>query len=76
FQNYALFPHMTIAQNVAYPLSVRKMDRATREAKVKQALDMVQMGKFGDRYPTQLSGGQQQRVALARTLVFDPQLVL
>ncbi|MBP0598653.1 ABC transporter ATP-binding protein [Herbaspirillum sp. LeCh32-8] len=76
FQNYALFPHMTIAQNVAYPLSVRKMDRAAREAKVKQALDMVQMGKFGDRYPTQLSGGQQQRVALARTLVFDPQLVL
>ncbi|TWC66486.1 ABC transporter ATP-binding protein [Herbaspirillum sp. SJZ099] len=76
FQNYALFPHMTIAQNVAYPLSVRKMKRAEREAKVKQALDMVQMGKFGDRYPTQLSGGQQQRVALARTLVFDPQLVL
>ncbi|MFL9922867.1 ABC transporter ATP-binding protein [Herbaspirillum lusitanum] len=76
FQNYALFPHMTIAQNVAYPLSVRKMDSATRAAKVKQALEMVQMGKFGDRYPTQLSGGQQQRVALARTLVFDPQLVL
>lgn len=76
FQNYALFPHMTIAQNVAYPLSVRKMDSSTRTAKVKQALDMVQMGKFGDRYPTQLSGGQQQRVALARTLVFDPQLVL
>ncbi|MBO9537408.1 MAG: ABC transporter ATP-binding protein [Herbaspirillum sp.] len=76
FQNYALFPHMTIAQNVAYPLSVRKMKRAEREAKVRQALDMVQMGKFGDRYPTQLSGGQQQRVALARTLVFDPQLVL
>ena len=76
FQNYALFPHMTIAQNVAYPLSVRKMDSVTRAAKVKQALDMVQMGKFGDRYPTQLSGGQQQRVALARTLVFDPQLVL
>ena len=76
FQNYALFPHMTIAQNVAYPLSVRKMDRATRAAKVKQALDMVQMGKFGERYPTQLSGGQQQRVALARTLVFYPQLVL
>jgi len=76
FQNYALFPHMTIAQNVAYPLSVRKMDSSARAVKVKQALDMVQMGKFGDRYPTQLSGGQQQRVALARTLVFDPQLVL
>jgi putative spermidine/putrescine transport system ATP-binding protein len=52
------------------------MDSSTRAAKVKQALDMVQMGKFGERYPTQLSGGQQQRVALARTLVFDPQLVL
>ena len=76
FQNYALFPHMTIAQNVAYPLSVRKMDRATREAKVKQALDMVQMGKFGDRYPTQLSGGQQQRVALARAIVSKPKVLL
>ena len=76
FQNYALFPHMTVAQNVAYPLSVRKLDSVTRAAKVKQALEMVQMGKFGDRYPAQLSGGQQQRIALARTLVFDPKLVL
>eukprot|EP01042_Synura_sphagnicola_P031160 gene31160-biopygen29846 len=76
FQNYALFPHMTIAQNVAYPLSVRKMDSSTRAAKVKQALDMVQMGKFGERYPTQLSGGQQQRVALARALAPSPSLLL
>ena len=76
FQNYALFPHMTVAQNVAYPLSVRGIDSITRAAKVKQALDMVQMGKFADRYPAQLSGGQQQRIALARALVFEPKLVL
>lgn len=76
FQNYALFPHMTVAQNVAYPLNVRKLDSSTRETKVKQALDMVQMGKFADRYPAQLSGGQQQRIALARALVFEPKLVL
>ncbi len=76
FQNYALFPHMTVADNIAYPLTVRKLAKAELEQKVKRALDMVQMGKMGDRYPSQLSGGQQQRVALARALVFDPQLVL
>ena len=76
FQNYALFPHMTLAENIAYPLTVRKLPKAEREAKVLQALDMVQLGKMGARYPGQLSGGQQQRVALARALVFDPQLVL
>ena len=76
FQNYALFPHMTVGQNVAYPLQVRGMDTTTRTDKVKTALDMVQMGKFADRYPAQLSGGQQQRIALARALVFDPKLVL
>ena len=76
FQNYALFPHMSVAQNIAYPLSVRKVDSVTRAARVKQALDMVQMGKFADRYPAQLSGGQQQRIALARALVFEPKLVL
>lgn len=76
FQNYALFPHMTVGQNVAYPLQVRKVDAATRVDKVKRALDMVQMGQFADRYPAQLSGGQQQRIALARALVFDPKLVL
>jgi putative spermidine/putrescine transport system ATP-binding protein len=76
FQNYALFPHMTVADNIAYPLTVRKLPAAEREAKVKRALDMVQMGPMGGRYPSQLSGGQQQRVALARALVFDPQLVL
>jgi putative spermidine/putrescine transport system ATP-binding protein len=76
FQNYALFPHMTVADNVAYPLTVRKLGKSDRETKVKRALDMVQMGGMGDRFPGQLSGGQQQRVALARALVFNPQLVL
>ncbi|MDB5778759.1 MAG: spermidine/putrescine transporter ATPase subunit, partial [Polaromonas sp.] len=76
FQNYALFPHMTLAENIAYPLTVRKLPKAEREAKVLKALDMVQLGRMGSRYPGQLSGGQQQRVALARALVFDPQLVL
>jgi putative spermidine/putrescine transport system ATP-binding protein len=76
FQNYALFPHMTVAQNVAYPLSVRGLSGAERSEKVQRALDMVQMAKLGPRYPAQLSGGQQQRVALARALVFEPQLVL
>ena len=76
FQNYALFPHMSVADNVAYPLTVRKVGKSDREAKVKRALGMVQMGGMGERYPGQLSGGQQQRVALARALVFDPQLVL
>ncbi len=76
FQNYALFPHMTVGQNVAYPLSVRGVDSGKRAERVKQALDMVQMAKFSDRYPAQLSGGQQQRIALARALVFEPKLVL
>lgn len=76
FQNYALFPHMTVAENLSFPLEVRKMGKSDREAKVKRALDMVQMGDFGGRRPAQLSGGQQQRVALARALVFEPELVL
>ncbi|NBB83839.1 MAG: polyamine ABC transporter ATP-binding protein [Alphaproteobacteria bacterium] len=76
FQNYALFPHMTVAENLAFPLQVRKIDKATTEQKVRRALDMVQLGDFGNRRPAQLSGGQQQRVAVARALVFDPDLVL
>jgi putative spermidine/putrescine transport system ATP-binding protein len=76
FQNYALFPHMTVAENLAFPLEVRKIGKSDREQKVKRALDMVQMGDFGGRRPAQLSGGQQQRIALARALVFEPELVL
>ncbi|MEM8788739.1 MAG: ABC transporter ATP-binding protein [Pseudomonadota bacterium] len=76
FQNYALFPHMTVAENLAFPLEVRKIGRAEREEKIARALDMVQMGDFGGRRPAQLSGGQQQRIALARALVFEPELVL
>ncbi|MCE8507071.1 ABC transporter ATP-binding protein [Ruegeria pomeroyi] len=76
FQNYALFPHMTIAENLSFPLEVRNIGKSDREAKIKRALDMVEMGAFGGRRPAQLSGGQQQRVALARALVFEPELVL
>lgn len=74
FQNYALFPHMSVAENLAFPLEVRKIDKSTRELKVKRALEMVQMGDFGSRRPAQLSGGQQQRIALARALVLNPSL--
>ncbi|WP_044343666.1 ABC transporter ATP-binding protein [Pseudomonas meliae] len=76
FQNYALFPHMTVAENLAFPLSVRGMSKTDVGEKVKKALGMVQLDTFAHRYPAQLSGGQQQRVALARALVFEPQLVL
>jgi putative spermidine/putrescine transport system ATP-binding protein len=76
FQNYALFPHMSVSENLAFPLNVRKMGKADVEARVKRALDMVELGAFGDRMPAQLSGGQQQRVAVARALVFEPDLVL
>jgi len=76
FQNYALFPHMTIAENLSFPLEVRKMAKSEREEKVKKTLDMVQLGDFANRRPGQLSGGQQQRVAVARALVFDPEVVL
>ena len=76
FQNYALFPHMTVGENLSFPLEVRGMGRAERESRIMRALDMVQMGKFRNRRPAQLSGGQQQRIALARALVFDPKLVL
>jgi putative spermidine/putrescine transport system ATP-binding protein len=76
FQGYALFPHMSVAENVAFPLRVRSLGVAEREAKVRAALDLVQLAGFADRRPAQLSGGQQQRVALARALVFDPALLL
>ena len=76
FQNYALFPHMTIAENLAFPLQVRKKSKAEIEERVKKALEMVELGALGGRRPAQLSGGQQQRVAVARALVFEPKLVL
>ena len=76
FQGYALFPHMTVAENVGFPLRVRGLPRADRDARVRAALDLVQLAQFTDRLPKQLSGGQQQRVALARALVFDPNLLL
>jgi putative spermidine/putrescine transport system ATP-binding protein len=76
FQNYALFPHMTVAENLAFPLEVRRISKSDIEAKIKRALDMVQLAGFIHRRPGQLSGGQQQRVALARALVFEPKLVL
>lgn len=76
FQNYALFPHKSVAENLAFPLRVRKMSKDEIARKVKRALNMVNMDKFANRMPGQLSGGQQQRVAVARALVFEPALVL
>ena len=76
FQNYALFPHMTVNENLAFPLQVRKMPKSEIEDRVKRVLDMVQLAEFGLRRPLQLSGGQQQRGAVARSLVFEPKLVL
>jgi putative spermidine/putrescine transport system ATP-binding protein len=76
FQNYALFPHMTAAQNVAFPLRMRGRPKAEIERRVAEALSLVKLGDLGARYPRQLSGGQQQRVALARAVVFEPRLLL
>ena len=76
FQNYALFPHLTIAENIAFPLSVRNTNKAEAQERVRAALRMIKMENLAHRRPGQLSGGQQQRVALARALVFNPQLVL
>lgn len=76
FQRYALFPHMSVADNIAFPLRMRALSRAERDERVARALDMVKLSGFGDRRPAQLSGGQQQRVALARAIVFEPQVVL
>jgi len=76
FQNYALFPHMTVSENLSFPLEVRKINKSEIKEKIEKALSMVELQDFGNRMPMQLSGGQQQRVALARALVFEPRLVL
>lgn len=76
FQDYALFPHMTAAENVAFPLQRRKTGREETARRVAEALDVVRLGQHGDRLPSQLSGGQQQRVALARAIVFRPRALL
>ncbi|MCE9890624.1 ABC transporter ATP-binding protein [Kluyvera intermedia] len=76
FQDYALWPHMTAAQNVAFPLRMRKVPRDERERRVNEALAMVGLADFGGRKPSGLSGGQQQRVALARAIVAEPRVLL
>ncbi len=76
FQSYALWPHMTVAKNVAFGLEERKVARAQIDKRVKQALDLVDLADFGERRPSQLSGGQQQRVALARTIIIEPRVLL
>ncbi|WP_395517678.1 ABC transporter ATP-binding protein [Pseudorhizobium flavum] len=76
FQSYALWPHKTVAENLAFPLILRKIGRAERDERIKDALGLVEMLPYADRYPFELSGGQQQRVALARALVYRPPLLL
>ncbi|WP_229809213.1 ABC transporter ATP-binding protein [Salinicola rhizosphaerae] len=76
FQNYALFPHLTVSENVAFPLRMRGEPRAQTLERVKEVLEMVGMGHLGDRFPDALSGGQQQRVALARCMIYRPSLIL
>ncbi|HEY4911609.1 MAG TPA: ATP-binding cassette domain-containing protein, partial [Methylomirabilota bacterium] len=76
FQSYAVWPHMTVAQNVAYGLSMRKVPREPARRRVMEALRMVRLDGMAERYPGELSGGQQQRVALARALVVEPQTLL
>lgn len=76
FQRYALFPHMTVAENVAFGLEMHKVPKAERDAKIRRVLDMVRMTELRDRYPRQLSGGQQQRVAIARALAIEPKVFL
>lgn len=76
FQSYALFPHMTVAENVGFPLRMRKVPKTQIDAEVRKNLELVELGSHGDRLPSQLSGGQQQRVALARAIIFNPRLLL
>ena len=76
FQDYALFPHMSVQKNIEYGLKVKKVPRDQRVARAKEALDAVRLGAYGDRSPSQLSGGQRQRVALARALVREPPVLV
>jgi ABC-type Fe3+/spermidine/putrescine transport system ATPase subunit len=76
FQQYALFPHLTVVQNVAYPLQMRRLPKSDIAERVRRALGLVRLDGFAERYPRQLSGGQQQRVALARAIVFEPPVLL
>jgi iron(III) transport system ATP-binding protein len=76
FQSYALWPHMTVAQNLAFPLRIRKMGKAACRERVAEVLDLVELGSLAGRYPHQLSGGQQQRVALARAIAYSPAMLL
>lgn len=76
FQNYALFPHMSVGENIAFPLQVRGLNRSDIEKRVRRALEMVRLPGVLDRKPSELSGGQQQRVALARALIYEPKIVL
>ena len=76
FQSYALFPHLSVVDNVAFSLKMKGVDKKTRQAEARQLLDLVDMAPYGDRLPTQLSGGQQQRVALARALITKPSILL
>src|SRR5215213_5549848 len=76
FQSYAVWPHMTVFENLAFPLKVRKLKREAIRTRVREVLDLVEMAPYEQRYPHQLSGGQQQRVALARALVYSPSVLL
>jgi ABC-type Fe3+/spermidine/putrescine transport system ATPase subunit len=76
FQNYSLFKHMTVSENIAFGLEIRRMPRAQRKPRVQELLDLIGLSEYGDRMPSQLSGGQQQRVALARALAPEPEVLL